>query len=58
MFNNIIKNKFTNYFFKNSINVRILSFVLLILVWEVLALLVKSDVLPTPKTVLIISLMK
>ena len=54
MFNNIIKNKFTNYFFKNSLNVRILSFVLLILVWEVLALLVKSDVLPTPNTVLII----
>ena len=54
MFNKLKNNQFINYFFNNSIYVRIFSFILLLFVWEVSAFLIKSDVLPPPKTVLII----
>ena len=49
-----LKKTFINSFMKNAINVRIFSFLLLLLIWEIAALLINSDVMPSPKTVLII----
>lgn len=54
MFNKLKNNKFINDTFNNSISVRIFSFVLLLFVWEISSLLINSDELPSPKTVLII----
>jgi NitT/TauT family transport system permease protein len=47
-----IKNKFIN--FSHPVNMRIFSFILLLLVWQVSSFIIKSDVLPSPKTVLTI----
>ena len=49
-----LKKTFINSFMNNAINVRIFSFLLLLLIWEIAALLINSDVMPSPKTVLII----
>ena len=54
MLDKFLKKTFINYFMKNAINVRIFSFLLLLLIWEIAALLINSDVMPSPKTVLII----
>ena len=54
MLDKFFKKTFINYFMKNAINVRIFSFLLLLLIWEIAALLINSDVMPSPKTVLII----
>ena len=54
MFNKILKNKYI--YMGHPINMRIFSFVILLLVWQVASFLIKSDVLPSPKTVLIIFL--
>ena len=54
MFNKILKNKYI--YMGHPINMRIFSFVILLLVWQVTSFLIKSDVLPSPKTVFIIFL--
>ena len=54
MLNRFFKNIFTDYFVQNARNVRIFSFLLLLFIWEMAALLINSDVMPSPKTVLII----
>ena len=45
-------NGMKDLFFKNSISLRIFSFLLIIVIWEVAALLVQSRVLPSPLVVL------
>ena len=45
-------NGMKDLFFKNSISLRIFSFLLIIVIWEVAALLVQSRVLPGPLVVL------
>ena len=52
MLNKIIKNKYLNI--GHPVSMRIFSFVILLAVWQITSFLIKSDVLPSPKTVLII----
>ena len=52
MFNKILKNKYLNI--GHPVNMRIFSFILLLAVWQITSFLIKSDVLPSPKTVSII----
>ena len=47
MFNKILKNKYI--YMGHPINMRIFSFVILLLVWQVTSFLIKSDVLPLLK---------